>query len=217
MIKGVKIICETSTNTPKPFIPLNLRKYVYMACHDFDHCGQRESTIRASSSYFWPKLNKDVAHYVSTCHPCQSIKSVKKFIPKARTFDVPDRRFSQLHIDVVGPLPPSEGMSYILSIFCRTSKWLECIPMPSATSANCAKAFVRGWLARYGAADQIFSDNGNTFVAKLWEDLNKILGIKVTFVPRYHQATNGAVERQHRTLKDSIKGIDINYLKMNLH
>ena len=36
-------------------------------------------------------------------------------------------------------------------------------------------------------------------------DLTRILGIKVTFVPLYHQQTNGAVERQHRTLKESIK------------
>ena len=29
--------------------------------------------------------------------------------------------------------------------------------------------------------------------------------MEVTFVPPYHQATNGAIERQHRTLKESIK------------
>ena len=31
------------------------------------------------------------------------------------------------------------------------------------------------------------------------------LGINVNLVPRYHQSTNGAIERQHRTLKESIK------------
>ena len=116
--KNHNIVCETSSGLNKPFLPEELRKHVYVACHDFDHCGQREAKHRANTSYYWPTINKDVGEYVATCHPCQSVKSSRKLIPKARTFKVPDRRFSQLHIDVVGPLPKSEGMSYILSIFC---------------------------------------------------------------------------------------------------
>ena len=33
----------------------------------------------------------------------------------------------------------------------------------------------------------------------------RVLGVKVNFVPPYHQSTNGAIERQHRTIKESIK------------
>ena len=60
-------------------------------------------------------------------------------------------------------------------------------------------------MSRYGAPQRIFCDNGNTYTANLWKDLNRVLGIEVQFVPLYHQQTNGAIERQHRTLKDSIK------------
>ena len=77
--------------------------------------------------------------------------------------------------------------------------------MPEANSLNCCNAFIRGWLARYGACEKITCDNGNTFIAKLWMDLQRVLGITVNFVPRYHQSTNGAIERQHRTLKESLK------------
>ena len=77
--------------------------------------------------------------------------------------------------------------------------------MPAATSLNCCNAFIRSWLSRYGAPRQIFCDNGNTYTAKLWDDLTRVLGIQVQFVPLYHQSTNGAIERQHRTLKESIK------------
>ena len=56
-----------------------------------------------------------------------------------------------------------------------------------------------------GPQKKIVADNGNTFTAGLWTDLNRVLGIKVKFIPLYHQSTNGAFERQHRTIKDSLK------------
>ena len=203
--KGQKLMCEVSTGTPRPVIPKSLVKYVLQACHDLDHCGQKEVYNRAKQAYFWPSMGKDISTYVSTCHPCQSVKPVRHYSPKTKTFKVPDDRFEEVHVDVVGPLPQSEGMSYLFSMIDRKSRWYECIPMSVATSKSCAEAFVRGWLQRFGCPKRIICDNANTFTANLWSDLTRILGIQVTFVPLYHQQTNGAVERQHRTLKESIK------------
>ena len=197
-------MCELTGN-PRPFLPKSLRRAAFQACHDLDHCGQAETLRRLDKSYFWPKMSKETSEYVKSCHWCQSVKTKRKFTPKARPFKVPDKRFRQLHIDVVGPLPVSEGMSYLLTIICRKSKWVECVPMPAANSLNVCNAFIRAWLSRFGACEEIFSDNGNTFLANMWTDLNRILGIKVTYVPRYHQATNGAIERRHRSIKDSLK------------
>ena len=189
------------------------------ACHDLDHAGQRETLHRARSSYSWPAMGKFVSKYVKTCHYCQSVKPRRRLVPKAKVFPVPDHRFQHLHVDVVGPLPPSEGMSYILTIVDRKSRWLECIAMPAATSLNCCNAFIRGWLARYGACKTITSDNGNTFQANLWQDLAKVLGMEVNYVPRYHQSTNGAIERQHRTLKESLKAslLQMGDIKMHIY
>ena len=150
-------------------------------------------------------MNKNVSQHVRQCHPCQASKPTRKINPAAKTFKVPPNRFSHLHVDVVGPLPESEGMRYLLTILDRKTRFLECVAMLAATSKNCCNAFIRGWLSRYGAATEIVADNGNTFTAGLWTDLNRILGIKVKFIPLYHQSTKGALERQHRTLKESIK------------
>ena len=92
-----------------------------------------------------------------------------------------------------------------MTIICRKTKWLEAIALPAATSLNCCNAFIRGWLSRYGAPQEIICDNGLTYQAGLWKDLQRVLGVEVTFVPPYHQATNGLIERSHRPLKESIK------------
>ena len=146
-----------------------------------------------------------MSEYVKSCHPCQSVKPARKINPKAREFKVPDTRFHSLHTDVVGPLPESEGMRYILTILCRNSKWVECVPLPQASSINCCNGFIRGWLQRYGCPQEIFCDNAQTYHAGLWQDLQRVLGVEVKFVPPYHQSTNGAIERQHRAIKESMK------------
>ena len=45
----------------------------------------------------------------------------------------------------------------------------------------------------------------NTFKCNLWTELNKILKTEVKFVPTYHQATNGLVERSHQAIKNSLR------------
>ena len=77
--------------------------------------------------------------------------------------------------------------------------------MVEATAEACAHAFLHGWVQRYGLPETAVADNGNSFTAKLWRDLQKTLNVKVVFVPLYHQATNGAVERAHGTLKTGLK------------
>ena len=117
------------------------------------------------------------------------------------------KRFSHLHLDIVGPLPKSEGMSYIFSIFDRKSRWLECIPVPEATSRSCADAFIRNWIPTFGLPTSAISDNGKSFIAKLWRDIHEKLGIMVSYTPVHHPASLGHLERQHRELKNGLKAI----------
>ena len=100
---------------------------------------------------------------------------------------------------LVRPLSKSRGYRYMLTILD------EAIPMIEATSEACCHAFLHAWVARYGLPMSATSDNGNSFIAKLWKDLNSTLNIKEVFVPFYHQATNGIVERVHSSIKKGLK------------
>ena len=79
--------------------------------------------------------------------------------------------------------------------------------MVNATSEECCHAFLHGWVARYGLPRSACSDNGGSFIARLWQDLQKTLNVKVIFVPYFHQATNGIVERSYGTIKRGIKAM----------
>ena len=79
---------------------------------------------------------------------------------------MPDQRFTGILLDVVGPLPPSEGHRFFLIVFCRTTRWLEAYLMKQATADECSKAFLQG-TSRYGVPHVNISDNGNSFISNL--------------------------------------------------
>ena len=156
LISGHSLYCEVSqSNNPRPLVPKELRDLIVNLNHHQDHPNAKETLRRASKDYYWPCIRANVESFVKTCHPCQSAKSGSTVNPGVGHFPVPDQRFSAIHLDVVGPLPESEGMRYLLTTFCRTSRWFEAFPMASATSLECCKAFLQH-VSRFGVPNRRF-------------------------------------------------------------
>ncbi|MFO0002781.1 MAG: transposase family protein, partial [bacterium] len=90
---------------------------------------------------------------------------------QAAHIPVPVRRFSHLHVDLVGPLPRSSGFSYLFTMVDRTTRWPEAVPLASTTAADCAAALLQGWIHRFGVPGTITSDRGPQFTSSLWAAL----------------------------------------------
>jgi transposase InsO family protein len=56
----------------------------------------------------------------------------------------------------------------------------------------------------YGAPVILLTDNGTQFVAKFFQCVCKLLGVKQGFTTAYHPATNGQCERFNRTILNAI-------------
>ena len=53
------------------------------------------------------------------------------------------RRFSHMHVDLVGQLPASaEGFLYIFTIIDRTTRWLEAVPLKDMSASSCSAVFL---------------------------------------------------------------------------
>ena len=204
-IDGVKLCCETSLGKPRPVIPKEYQEYLIKAYHDVDHPGNRESQRRLLNHYYWPDMRKQINKYVKECHPCQITKPSKNKKPHNGHFEVPRQRFSHIHVDIVGELPLSRGYKFLLTVACRTTRFVTAIPMTSATTEACADALLHGWVATYGVPAHCTSDNGVSFVSNLWKAMQAKLGVKLHFTSLYNPQANGLLERQHDTLKTSLK------------
>ena len=203
-INDLEIFCEVSSRQARPYVPVELRPQVISSLHSMDHLGEKATLVRVSSEFYCPSQKKDVETYVKKCNICIKIKSGKKLV-NTSSFKVPDRRFSHVMVDIVGPLPASQGYKYLLTCLCRTSRFFQAIPLKEPSSSEAASAFLHHWLALFGVPTQVTSDNGASFVANVWRDMMTKLNIKVSYSALYRPQAIGMLERQHRPLKDSLK------------
>lgn len=94
-----------------------------------------------------------------------------------QSFELPSRRFDYIHVDLVGPLPPSRGYTYLITIVDRFTRWPEAIPIKEATTKDCARALIAGWISRFGVPTKITSDRGRQFISQLWLELNQFWAV----------------------------------------
>jgi transposase InsO family protein len=64
---------------------------------------------------------------------------------------------------------------------------------------------IGSWIAHFSVTEKIMSDRGRQFCSSLWEALTHHLGVKMRFTTPYHPQSNGAVERFHHCLKNSLQ------------
>ena len=100
-------------------------------------------------------------------------------------------------MDLVGPLPPAQGSSYLLTIVDRFSRWPEAIPIADIRASTVCSAFLFHWVARYGVLLLISSDRGTQFTSSLWAQMLRSLGIRLQPTTAYHPQANGLVEWLH--------------------
>ena len=96
-----------------------------------------------------------------------------------RSFDLPDRRFDHVHVDIVGPFHSSRGQSYLFTVIDRCSRWPEAFPMTDMSAESCVQVFLHGRISRYGIPLHLTSDRGSQFTSAMWAALSRQLGIKL--------------------------------------
>ena len=150
-------------------------------------------------------MKRDIRRWCKECPDCQASKVHRHTRSPLVERQPPSDRFRSLHVDLVGPLPESHGMTYLFTIIDRFTRWPEAIPLPDAHASTCASALLHHWVARFGVSEDIVSDRGRQFTSNLWSELNKLLGIDTNTTTAYHPQANGMVERLHQQLKAALK------------
>jgi hypothetical protein len=204
-IQGQRLAGDSSRGVWRPLVPPKHHRAVFQHLHGIAHPGRLATRRLISSRFVWPGLSKDFTAWARECAACQRSKIHCHFQVRLKLIPVPQRHFAHIHIDLVGPLTPSNGFNHILTVTDRKSCWMEAIPLANTTAAEVAAALFSGWTCRFGVPAIITSDRGAQFTSNIWNSLCLLLQIRHQPTTANHPQANRKVERLHRRLKDALR------------
>ncbi|UYV77645.1 hypothetical protein LAZ67_15001806, partial [Cordylochernes scorpioides] len=207
---GKSLWCDTSTENIRPFVPKQFRMKNFQQIHGLSHPGIKTSVKDMTSRFIWPDIKRNIKEWAQTCIQCQRNKTSRHTKSEIKQFKEPDERFSTVHIDLIGPFPPSNEYVYCLTCIDRFTGWIEAIPIRNETAETVARAFYEGWITRFGVPYEVITDQGRQFTSKLFKTLATLCGVKLKHTTAYHPQSNGKIERFHRTLKAAIRAHNSN-------
>ena len=198
-----KLIVDISNGPARPFVPFSWRKRVFDLMHGLGHPGVERSRQTVAEKFVWPSLRQDVTRWARECQHCQRSKVLRHVAPPIGDFEVPQKRFQHLNLDLV-TMTPSNGFRYLLTIVDRFSRWPAAIPIKDMSTETIIDAFAHGWVAHFGIPSSITTDRGSQFLSEVWAQLMNVWGVKTHTTTAYHPEANGMVERLHRRLKEAL-------------
>ena len=201
----LQLLCDVSTGSPRPIVPSSWQRKVFEITHNLVHPGIRATRLLISRKFVWKNVQKMVGEWTRTCVQCQTAKIHRHAKAPPGDFAVSTRRFDHIHVDLVGPLPPSQGYTHLLTVIDRFTRWPEAIPLKDTSANSCAQALIVNWISRLGIPQHITSDRGAQFTSQLWVSISQLLGTELHHTTAYHPQSNGMIERFHRTMKNALR------------
>nr|XP_050026949.1 uncharacterized protein K02A2.6-like [Dermacentor andersoni] len=186
-------------------VPAKLTATFIQLAHE-SHPGIVKTKQRLRGKYWWPGLDKQVETAIRNCTVCQSAdKSAKSYPTPLQPVALPDKPWSKIAIDIVGPFERAPAdCRFVISVVDYFSKWPE-VAFCRDVSSTKVMDFLLSIFAREGYPDELVSDHGPQFTSREFESFLQDRGIKHSFSAVYHPQANGQVERFNRVLKSYIQ------------
>jgi len=173
------------------------RMHTLQQTHDeLGHKGTYATRHTIANRFWWPLLDKDIAWFIKTCHQCQTRSVEKVVLPP--TISIPATLFRKTFTDSMY-MPASHGFTYIVQARCSLTAWPEFRMLRKETGRTLGAFLFEDVLCRWGAVEEIVTDNGSPFVAALNWLVHKY-HIRHIRISAYNSKANGLVERSHRTI-----------------
>lgn len=177
-------------------------RIIRQAHDDLDHKLYWQTRRRIADRFWWPTLEADVKWYVDTCHVCQTRELAKVVIPPVVV--MPGGLFRKIHVDTFFlPKKSSGGWRYIVHGRCSLTGWPEWRGLTKETGQTVGRWLFEEVLCRWGAVEEIVSDNGPAMIAAI-EWLAAKYKIHHIRISAYNSQANGVIERPHRDVREAL-------------
>jgi hypothetical protein len=146
------------------------------------HPGSNKMYHDLRTLYWWTRMKREIAKYISECDTCQRIKaSHLKAAGPLQPLPIPSWKWEDICMDFIVGLPnTSRHHDSIWVIVDRLTKTAHFLPVHTTHLAEkYAEIYIDQIVRLYGIPRTIASDRGAPFVARFWEQLQESLGTQV--------------------------------------
>jgi hypothetical protein len=144
-------------------------------------------------------------NYVSGCVTCQQMKvNTHPTVPPLSLIkSTTTHPFAIVTTDFITDLPKSEGFdSIMVMVDQNTMKGVIFIPMNKTVSvAEAACLYYKKVYMQFGLPDKIILDRDSCFTSNLFQELGKLLGVKLVMSTAYHPQPDGKTEWVNQELE----------------
>lgn len=178
------------------------RMYMMTAAHDHTgHRGFYATSQLLTRRFWWPEMERDINHYVKTCHRCQERQTTMMKIRPTMTHT--PSLFQTLHADSMLMSPPSNQCSYIAHGRDHLSVWVEGRALRKETGRTLGQWLWEDIICRWAGLLEIVTDNGPAYrLALKW--LSEKYGIVNIKISPYNSKANRKVERMHWDIRQML-------------
>jgi hypothetical protein len=188
-------------------VPAKQRQDVIRINHDGSaagHLGIEATYQRIRRKYYFRNMYNLIEDYVRKCVICNAHSKERvenSPLESIRT----DEPFSTIGMDVMGPLPVSDGKRFIIVAVDHFTKWAETRACSNQKTSTIKKFFTEQVLLRHGNIKRLITDQGTNFLSDVFKTFLEASKINHTPKTAYHQQANGQCERVNGTLISILK------------
>ncbi len=106
------LLCDVSMGAYRPIVPACMRRLVFDTLHSMSHLGINATRQSITSRFVWPHVNHDVGQWSKEYLHCQHNKITRYTSTSPSPIAPASACFDSIHLDLVGPLPVSNGYTY---------------------------------------------------------------------------------------------------------
>jgi len=181
---------------------------ILQKAHNVLHCGRdrmREEIHRMG--FAWNGINESIRDFIKRCNSCKEVKLLPKTKRKPKKQMISSYPLERFQIDCLGiyeEIGKKTNFKKLICVVDHFSKYHFVRPSVDGSSKEVEIA-LRQCFRQMGIPDILQSDNGKEFDNKRIKALLLEKDIEFIHGRPYHPESQGAIERCHRTLQDSLK------------
>ena len=158
------------------------------------HPGSNKMYQDLRKRFWWTRMKREVARYVTECDVCRRVKADHLRPPDPlQPLSIPAWKWDDICMDFIIGLPlTSKKHDSIWVIVDRLTKSAHFIPVATTYRVSkYAELYIENIVRLHGVPKTIISDRGTQFVARFWEQLHQSVGTVLIRSSAYHSQTDG--------------------------